>query len=79
MATAFVLISVASGQEDYVHDKLKAIGEICDMCSLFGPYDFIAKIDAEDREDLRDIVLTQIRVIPGVTETKTLIVAKLEE
>jgi DNA-binding Lrp family transcriptional regulator len=79
MATAFVLISVASGREEHVHNELKAIGEICDMCSLFGSYDLIAKIEAEDREGLRDIVLTQIRAIPGVTETKTLIVAKLEE
>ena len=79
MATAFVLISVASGQEDDVHNELEAIGEICDMCSLFGPYDLIAKIEAKARDGLRDIVLNQIRAISGVTDTKTLIVAKLEE
>ena len=62
-----------------MHNELKAMSEICDMCSLFGPYDLIAKIEAEDRDGLRDIVLNQIRAIPGVTDTKTLIVAKLEE
>jgi len=39
---------------------------------LFGEYDLIAKIEAEDFEKLAEIVVNKIRKIEGVVETKTL-------
>jgi len=39
---------------------------------LFGEYDLIAKIKADDFEKLGKIVVDQIRSIEGVIDTKTL-------
>jgi DNA-binding Lrp family transcriptional regulator len=39
---------------------------------LFGEFDLIAKIDAEDFEELGEIVFKKIRSIKGVIDTKTL-------
>ena len=76
MAIGFVLINVAPGQEKKVFDNLIKWDEIQELHPLFGDYDLIAKIQAPDYESLSDIVVNKIRVIKGVTETKTLTGAK---
>ncbi|UCD13493.1 MAG: Lrp/AsnC ligand binding domain-containing protein [Thermoplasmatales archaeon] len=72
MAIGFVLISAAPGHEYEVYNKLSKIPEIIELHSLFGEYDLIAKIDAEDFEKLGSIVINKIRSIEGVINTKTL-------
>ena len=72
MAIGFVLISAAPAREHEVYDKLTKVSEIIELHPLFGEYDFIAKIDAEDFEKLGSIVVNKIRSIDGVINTKTL-------
>ena len=76
MAIGFVLINVAPGHEKKVFDSMIKWDEIQELHPLFGDYDLIAKIQAPDYESLSDIVVNKIRVIKGVTETKTLTGAK---
>ncbi len=76
MAVGFVLINVAPGVEKKVFDTMIKWDEIQELNLLFGDYDLIAKIQAPDYESLSDIVVHKIRAIKGVTETKTLTVAK---
>ncbi|MBN2600112.1 MAG: Lrp/AsnC ligand binding domain-containing protein, partial [Candidatus Thermoplasmatota archaeon] len=45
---------------------------IIELHPLFGEYDLIAKIEADDFESLGDIVVNKIRSIEGVIDTKTL-------
>jgi len=40
--------------------------------ALFGEYDLIAKIEAEDFESIGNIVVNKIRTIEGIIDTKTL-------
>lgn len=42
------------------------------MHPLFGEYDLVAKIEANDLEVLGDIVVNRLRVVEGVVNTKTL-------
>jgi len=72
MAIGFVLISAAPAREHEVYDKLSKVPEIIELHPLFGEYDLIAKIDAEDFEKLGSIVVNKIRSIEGVINTKTL-------
>ena len=76
MAIGFVLISAAPAHEHEVYDRLSNIPEIVELHALFGEYDIIAKIEAEDYEKLGNIVVNKIRVIEGVIDTKTLTGAK---
>jgi DNA-binding Lrp family transcriptional regulator len=45
---------------------------IIELHPLFGEYDLITKIEAEDFEKIGGIVINKIRSIEGVTYTKTL-------
>ncbi|HIP66697.1 MAG TPA: hypothetical protein EYH09_01045 [Candidatus Nanopusillus sp.] len=49
--------------------------KLLDSSLLYGEYDIIIKIDAENIEKLRSIVLDIIRKLDGVERTITLIAA----
>lgn len=72
MAIGFVLISAAPAKEHEVYNKLSKVPEIVELHPLFGEYDLIAKIEAEDFEKLGNLVVNRIRSIEGVIDTKTL-------
>jgi DNA-binding Lrp family transcriptional regulator len=72
MAVGFILINVAPAHEHEVYNKLSKIPQIVELHPLFGEYDLIAKIDANDFEELGNIIVNKIRSIAGVLDTKTL-------
>ena len=72
MALGFVLINAAPAHEHELYVELSKIPEIIELHPLFGEYDLIAKIKAEDFEKLGEIVVNKIRSINGVIDTKTL-------
>jgi len=72
MAIGFVLINVSPAHEHDVYNKLSKIPQIVELHPLFGEYDLIAKIDANDFEELGIIIVNKIRSITGVLDTKTL-------
>lgn len=72
MAMGFVLINVAPAQEHEVYNQLSKIPQVVELHPLFGEYDLIAKIDANDFEELGTIIVNKIRSITGVLDTKTL-------
>ena len=76
MAIGYVLIIAAPAHEHEVYRKLAKVSEIIELHPLFGEYDLIAKIEAEDFEKLGSIVVNNIRKIEGVVETMTLTVTK---
>ena len=71
MAIGYVLINAAPAHEHEVYTKLSKIPKIVEAHPLFGEFDLIAKVDAEDFEKLGNLVV-KIRSIKGVTDTKTL-------
>jgi len=72
MAIGFVLISAAPAHEHEVYTKVSKTSEVVEVHLLFGEFDLIAKIEAEDFEKLGEIILEKIRSIKGVIDTKTL-------
>ena len=72
MAIGFVLISAAPAREQDVYNKLSKVQEIIELHPLFGEYDLIAKIKADDFDKLGNIVVSKIRYVEGVIDTKTL-------
>ena len=77
MALGYVLIIAAPGNEHEIYNKLSKITEIIELLLLFGEYDLIAKIEAEDFEKLGEVVVNEISSIEGVIDTKTLTVPKI--
>ena len=72
MSIGFILIKAAPALEHEVYNKLSKVSQIIELEPLFGEYDLIAKIEAEDFEKLGEIVINNIRSVKGVIDTKTL-------
>ena len=72
MSIGFILIKAAPALEHEVYNKLSKIKEIIELQPLFGEYDLIATIEAENFEILGEIVISNIRSVKGVLDTKTL-------
>ena len=75
----FILITAASTYEHKVYNKLSKTPEIIEVHPLFGDYNLIAKIEAEDYEKLGKVIVSKIRSIEGVIDTKTLTGARFLE
>jgi len=73
MPKAFLLINVESGFEDTVLKELKNIRGVEEAYYSYGVYDLITKIKAETMEQLKDMVTKQVRTLPKVRSTLTLI------
>ncbi len=72
MITAFVLISTVPTKEHEVYDELCKVKKIIELHSLFGEYDLLAKIEAQNPDELIQIIINEIRALEGVADTKTL-------
>ena len=77
MAIGFVLITTEPGQEKSVSERLEKISLVTDGWMLFGEYDLIARVQADDEYDLTRCIVEDIRPMQGIVETKTLIGAEL--
>jgi len=72
MTVGFVLISIAPMKERDIHASLSNIPEVVEHHALFGEFDIIAKIEAQDFNLVGHVVMYKIRTIPGILDTKTL-------
>ncbi len=72
MAVGYVLVNVSPGNERNAFESISDVESVKDVTMLFGDYDIIAKLEAENLGDIAKTVVEIIRQIPGVTDTKTL-------
>jgi DNA-binding Lrp family transcriptional regulator len=77
MVIAFVLITTKPGAEKEVYDGLKDIPEVTELHPIFGEYDLIIKLTSDNADTIGDLVVQKIRVLEGITDTKTFIGIKL--
>ena len=77
MAIGFVLITTQPGREHDVRSTLDCLDFVTDRWMLFGEYDLIARVQADDEYTLTRCIVEEIRVIDGIADTKTLIGAEL--
>jgi DNA-binding Lrp family transcriptional regulator len=73
----FVLMHVSPLHEYEVFNKLSKLHEVIEVHPLFGEYDLIAKIEAEDYESIGQIIINKIKIIEGIVDTTTLTGIKL--
>ena len=77
MATGFVLITTTPGLEHEVRNKLDLVEHVTNRWMLFGEYDLIARVQADDEVTVTRGIVDDIRTISGITNTKTLIGAEI--
>lgn len=76
MAEAFVLINTEVGGESDVLKALMEVEGVEEAYVVYGVYDVVAKIRAPDIESLKKIVTTNIRKLPKVKSTLTMVVVE---
>lgn len=76
---AYVMINCEYGSEDMVLDILRDMRCIKQIEHTVGIHDIFVEISGETLEDLRNIIEFQIRKIPVVKSTTTLICGKTYE
>ncbi len=71
VAKAFVLIETAVGKTKAVVTSLKKIEGVKTVDTVTGPYDVIAIVEAENLNDVGDIITGKIHAIDGISRTVT--------
>ena len=71
---AFIFLNTKPKNLETVRKKLLKIQEVISADSVFGPYDLICSLRAEDKDELETLVLL-IQQIEGVENTMTSLVA----
>jgi DNA-binding Lrp family transcriptional regulator len=77
-ARAFILIETAVGKNKDIIRQLKLIKGVNSVNYVTGPYDIIAIIEAENLNEVGDIVTRDIHPIAGINRTTTCLALKID-
>lgn len=72
MPTAFVLVNAEVGKIRDILGELRKIGGVAEVYSVAGPYDIVAKLQAEKFEKVAEGVTQRLHKIGGIKNTVTL-------
>lgn len=73
---AYVLLKVSSGAEREVCKKIADFEEVVDASIIYGEFDIVAKISVDGLSSLEAFLSENIRNIPSIMLTSTMIVAR---
>lgn len=83
MPTAYVLLNSDLGSDESIIDEVKGILESEKMTfevqGVYGVYDIVLKLTANDSEELRRLITNKIRRINKVQSTLTMMVIEEQE
>ncbi len=77
MIRGFILISLVAGFEASALSQISVVPGVEEVTPLFGQWDAIVVVEAENLHALGTLVVNQIRGIQGVERTETLIATEL--
>lgn len=77
MVTGLVLVKLVPGKEKQVLSRLRNIKEVVHMSAVFGRWDLVLDMETHDLEQLSQVVVNEIRNIPGVLSTETLVTTSI--
>ncbi len=66
MTSVYLLIKAKKDHKKDLIESLKQIKELIEINETFGVYNFVAKIESNDSEKLRDIVVWKIKILDSV-------------
>ena len=70
---AYVLIVTDPGATKGVYEALKNVLGVVELHEVMGPYDIVVEIEVAQLVDVPPILSTQIRTIPGIQSTTSLV------
>jgi Lrp/AsnC family transcriptional regulator for asnA, asnC and gidA len=73
---AFMGINVEPGFAEEPTDELSKVDEVLEIHEMHGRFDLLLKVRAKDLDQMRDIVVNKIRILPHIIETELMTVLK---
>jgi len=78
MVTAFVLVKVGTSDQlnfaKSAKEEMSKIKGVKNVHGVFGRYDLVVQVEAQNLEELSRIIMDKMRAIPGVQSTESLII-----
>lgn len=71
MVEAIVLVQVKVGTSSAVVQAVGEVGGVTEAYVVTGPYDVIARMEADSLDQLGHLVVSSIQAVEGVTRTLT--------
>ena len=71
MVKAYILIEMTAGHSRGLVDALRDRSQVLQVDRVTGPYDVVAVLEAEDLNEISQIVISAIHTLPGVVRTNT--------
>lgn len=71
MVSAFVLIQTEMDKAGEVAEQISSMEGVVLADVVTGPYDVIAKAEADDMDQLGKLVMSRMQMIQGITRTLT--------
>ena len=73
---AFMGINVEPGFVEDLTDELSKVDEVLEIHEMHGRFDLLLKVRAKNLEQMREIVVNKIRILPHIIETELMTVLK---
>ena len=73
---AFMGVNVEPGFADEIINDLSKVEEVLEIHEMHGKFDLLLKIRAKDLEQMRDIVVNKIRILPHILDIELMTVLK---
>ncbi|MFQ6010941.1 MAG: Lrp/AsnC ligand binding domain-containing protein [Nitrososphaerales archaeon] len=73
MPKAYVLINTDPEVEEEFVEELKNVEGVTEVSSVYGIYDFFAKIEAESMEKVKEVITWKLRRMKDIKATVTLV------
>ena len=70
---AFILLVTGAGNEQDIIGKLSDKDQVIEVEEVYGEYDIVIKVNIDSMDNLDEFVTKQIRKIPQIQMTSTLI------
>ena len=77
MPNAFLLINTMPGEEVNVRQQVAKLDCVKGVWVVFGNFDCVVKLEADEEEKLTEAIVKGIRSVPGIVDTRTLIGAEI--
>ena len=71
MVQAYILIQTEVGKSASVAEAIREVAGVASAEDVTGPYDVIARVEANTVDELGKLVIARIQAVPGITRTLT--------
>lgn len=73
-AGAFILINSEVGKEQEILVKLRTLPYVVESYAVYGVYDLVIRLEADDLDTLKSVISKNIRTIEFIEKTFTMII-----